>query len=52
MALHWCAAGMVEASTQFHRVNRHRRLRSLRDTLELVTETVTATSDDEPGHAA
>lgn len=47
MALRWCAAGMVEAGTQFRRVNGHRHLRSLRDTLERVTEPVGAT-----GHTA
>ena len=43
MALCWCAAGMVEAGKQFRRVNGHLHLRSLRDTLEKVTETVAAT---------
>ena len=39
MALRRCAAGMVEAGKQFRRVNGHLHLRSLRDTLERVTET-------------
>jgi putative transposase len=52
MALRWCAAGMVEAGTQFRRVNGHLHLRSLRDTLEKVTETVAATSHDEAVNAA
>ena len=47
MALRWCAAGMVEAGKQFRRVNGHMHLRSLRDTLEKVTETVAATRHDE-----
>ena len=38
MALRWCAAGMVDAGKQFRRVNGHLHLRSLRDTLEKVTE--------------
>ena len=37
MALRWCAAGMVEASEQFRRVNGHLHLRSLRDTRERAT---------------
>ena len=34
MALRWCAAGMVEASSQFRRVNGHFHLASLRASLE------------------
>jgi putative transposase len=34
MALRWCAAGMVEASGQFRRVNGHLHLPALRDSLE------------------
>jgi putative transposase len=34
MALRWCAAGMVEASNQFRRVNGHLHLRTLRTALE------------------
>jgi putative transposase len=34
MALRWCAAGMVEASKQFRRVNGHLHLPALRDALE------------------
>ncbi len=52
MALHWCAAGMVEAGKQFRRVNGHLHLRPLRDTLEPVTETVSATRHDETLNAA
>ena len=52
MALRWCAAGMVEAGKQFRRVNGHLHLRSLRDTLERVTETVGATGHDEIVDAA
>ena len=52
MALRWCAAGMVEAGQQFRRVNGHLHLRSLRDTLEKVTETVRATVHDEAVNAA
>jgi putative transposase len=52
MALRWCAAGMIEAGKQFRRVNGHMHLRSLRDTLEKVTETVGATRHDETVNAA
>jgi transposase-like protein len=52
MALRWCAAGMVEAGKQFRRVNGHMHLRSLRDTLARVTETVGATGHDETVNAA
>ncbi|HET6920345.1 MAG TPA: IS256 family transposase [Jiangellaceae bacterium] len=52
MALRWCAAGMVEAGKQFRRVNGHLHLRSLRDTLQHVTETVGATLNDEIVNAA
>ena len=34
MALRWCAAGMVQAGTQFRRVNGHFHLRSLRTALQ------------------
>jgi putative transposase len=34
MALRWCAAGMVEASSQFRRVNGHLHLAALRTALE------------------
>jgi putative transposase len=42
MALRWCAAGMVEASKQFRRVNGHLHLPSLRASLErhVAAETV------------
>ena len=42
MALRWCAAGMVEASNQFRRVNGHLHLAALRTALErhVATETV------------
>jgi putative transposase len=52
MALRWCAAGMVEVGKQFRRVNGHLHLRSLRDTLEKVTETVGTTGHDETVNAA
>ena len=52
MALRWRAAGMVEAGKQFRRVNGHLHLRSLRDTLEKVTETVAAPVHDEAINAA
>jgi putative transposase len=42
MALRWCAAGMVEASGQFRRVNGHLHLATLRTSLErhVAAETV------------
>jgi putative transposase len=42
MALRWCAAGMVQASKQFRRVNGHLHLAALRASLErhLAAETV------------
>jgi putative transposase len=52
MALRWCAAGMVEAAKQFRRVNGHMHLRSLRDTLNRVTETVGGTRQDQTDNAA
>ena len=52
MALRWCAAGMVEAGKQFRRVNGHMHLRSLRDTLDRVTQPVGATRHDENVDAA
>jgi hypothetical protein len=52
MALRWCAAGMVEAGKQFRRVNGHLHLRSLRDTLNRVTEPAGASCHDETVKAA
>jgi putative transposase len=52
MALRWCAAGMVEAGKQFRRVNGHLHLRSLRDTLNRVTETVGDVRQNETVNAA
>jgi transposase-like protein len=52
MTLRWCAAGMVEAGKQFRRVNGHLHLRTLRDTLERVTQPVGATRHDETLNAA
>jgi putative transposase len=52
MALRWCAAGMVKAGKQFRRVNGHLHLKSLRDTLNRNTETVSATHHDETSKAA
>jgi putative transposase len=52
MALRWCAAGMVEASTQFRRINGHLHLRSLRDTLNRITEPVGANRHNETVDAA
>ena len=54
MALRWCAAGMVEASRQFRRVNGHLHLPALRTALarQVGTETVTNTCDDQEMNAA
>ena len=54
MALRWCAAGMLEASKQFRRVNGHMHLPALRAALDRhVTErTVGATRHDETENAA
>jgi len=49
MALRWCAAGMVEASKQFRRVNGHMHLPALRAALErhVAEQTVGADHHDE-----
>jgi putative transposase len=53
MALRWCAAGMIEATGQFRRVNGHLHLPALRDALERhVTETVGGVGQDETVIAA
>ena len=52
MALRWCAAGMLAAGKQFRRVNGHLHLRSLRDTLERITQPAAATGHDEDVQAA
>ena len=53
MALRWCAAGMVEASHQFRRVNGHLHLPRLRAALDAhFTENVTAVSQNEDQKAA
>ena len=52
MALRWCAAGMAEAGKQFRRVNGHLHLRSLRDTLERITQPVGATAHTDTVTAA
>jgi putative transposase len=54
MALRWCAAGMVEAGTQFRRVNGHLRLRALRTALErhVATENVTVNKHNHTSNAA
>jgi putative transposase len=48
MALRWCAAGMVEASKQFRRVNGYLHLPALRAALEAeVAKTVTGSCKDQ-----
>ncbi len=51
MALRWCAAGIVEASKQFRRVNGHLHLPTLRAALERETvKNVVATPHDADDH--
>ncbi|HYO85352.1 MAG TPA: IS256 family transposase, partial [Dermatophilaceae bacterium] len=45
MALRWCAAGMLEASKQFRRVNGHMHLPALRAALERQVEAGTVGAD-------
>ncbi len=53
MALRWCAAGMVEASGQFRRVNGHLHLAKLAGELERVTtQNVSTESNTESVEAA
>ena len=54
MALRWCAAGMVEASSQFRRVNGHLHLAALRAALErhVAAETVGADCNTQDVSAA
>ena len=54
MALRWCAAGMVEATTQFRRVNGHLHLPRVRTALErhVAAEAVRATGNNDTGIAA
>jgi transposase-like protein len=53
MALRWCAAGMIEAGTQFRRVNGHLHLAQLRAALDAdITATVTPAMQDEKVVAA
>jgi transposase-like protein len=54
MALRWCAAGMVEAGTQFRRVNSHLHLRALRTALErhIATENVRVDKHNHTSNAA
>ncbi|HZJ04244.1 MAG TPA: IS256 family transposase [Nocardioidaceae bacterium] len=54
MALRWCAAGMLEASSQFRRVNGHLHLAALRASLErhVAAETVGADCNTQDVSAA
>lgn len=54
MALRWCAAGMLEASKQFRRVNGHLHLPALRAALErhVAADTVRANCNDHNVSAA
>ena len=54
MALRWCAAGMIEARSQFRRVNGHLHLPGIRAALDayVAAETVGTVRHDEPVIAA
>jgi putative transposase len=54
MALRWCAAGMIEASKQFRRVNGHLHLPALRVALDeyVAAHTVGAVRHDDTVIAA
>jgi putative transposase len=54
MTLRWCAAGMLEASKQFRRVNGHMHLPALRAALDrhVAEQTVGADRHDETDKAA
>jgi hypothetical protein len=54
MVLRWCAAGMVEASSQFRRVNGHLHLPALRTALErhVANDSVGATCNTQDESAA
>jgi len=54
MALRWCAAGMIEARSQFRRVNGHLHLPGLRAALDayVAAETVGTVRHDDPVIAA
>ena len=54
MALRWCAAGMIEASKQFRRVNGHLHLPALRAALDehVAAQTVSAVRHDDTVIAA
>ena len=54
MALRWCAAGLVEASKQFRRVNGHLHLPALRAALErhVAAETLGAGCQNQTENAA
>ena len=52
MGLRWCAAGMVEASKQFRRVNGHLHLPALRASLERHVAAVTVGPDCNTQHVS
>ena len=52
MALRWCAAGMLEARHQFHRVNGHPHLAQLRTALQTRVDENVSTARDENVKAA
>jgi putative transposase len=52
MALRWCAAGMVEASQQFRRVNGHLHLAALRTALERHVAAETVRTDCNTQHVS
>jgi transposase-like protein len=52
MALRWCAAGLVEASKQFRRVNGHLHLPALRSALERHVAAATVRTDCNTQHVS
>jgi hypothetical protein len=52
MALSWCAAGLVEASKQFRRVNGHLHLPALRSALERQVAAATVRTDCNTQHVS
>jgi len=52
MALRWCAAGLIEASKQFRRVNGHLHLPALRSALERHVTAATIATDCNTQHVS
>ncbi len=52
MALRWCAAGMIEANSQFRRINGHLHLPALRTALARHVGAETVTDDCHDQHVS